>query len=125
MHITTAQIDSYRRNGWLLCRPFVGGEIRDIQQWVDEIQHWPDNGDWLHYREMTDSGPKLCRTENFTPFHAPLCEILTTGAILEIVSALMGEQAVLYKEKINYKLVGGAGFLPHQDAPAYPFIETS
>lgn len=37
----------------------------------------------------------------------------------------MGEPACLYKEKINYKLVGGAGFLPHQDAPAYPFIKTS
>jgi len=125
VHITTPQIDSYRRNGWLLCRPFVGGEIRDIQRWVDEVQQWPENGDWLHYREMTDSGPKLCRTENFVPFHASLREILTTGAILTIVSALMGEQAVLYKEKINYKLMGGAGFLPHQDAPAYPFIETS
>lgn len=125
MHITTPQIDSYRHNGWLLCRPFVGAEIRDIQRWVQEVQQWPENGDWLHYREMTDSGPKLCRTENFVPFHTPLREILTTGAIVEIVSALMGEQAVLYKEKINYKLVGGAGFLPHQDAPAYPFIETS
>jgi ectoine hydroxylase-related dioxygenase (phytanoyl-CoA dioxygenase family) len=30
---------------------------------------------------------------------------------------------VLYKEKINYKLVGGAGYAPHQDAPAYPFID--
>ena len=90
VHITTPQIDSYRRNGWLLCRPFVGGEIRDIQQWVDEIQQWPENGDWLHYREMTDGGPKLCRTENFVPFHESLREILTTGAIVEIVSALMG-----------------------------------
>lgn len=103
----------------------MGAEIRDIQRWVQEVQQWPENGDWLHYREMTDSGPKLCRTENFVPFHTPLREILTTGAIVEIVSALMGEQAVLYKEKINYKLMGGAGFLPHQDAPAYPFIETS
>ena len=124
VHITTPQIDSYRRNGWLLCRPFVGGEIRDIQQWVDEVQQWPENGDWLHYREMTDSGPKLCRTENFVPFHTSLREILATGPILSIVSALMGEQAVLYKEKINYKLVGGAGYAPHQDAPAYPFIDS-
>ncbi len=30
---------------------------------------------------------------------------------------------MLYKEKINYKLPGGAGYAPHQDAPAYPFID--
>ena len=37
-------------------------------------------------------------------------------------SALLGEPAVLYKEKINYKLPGGAGYSAHQDAPAYPLI---
>ena len=31
---------------------------------------------------------------------------------------------MLYKEKINYKLPGGAGYAPHQDAPAYRFVET-
>ena len=30
---------------------------------------------------------------------------------------------MLYKEKVNYKLPGGAGFSPHQDAPAYPMIQ--
>lgn len=74
---------------------------------------------------MTDNGPKLCRTENFVPFHPKLHDAIATGVILDIVSALMGEKASLYKEKINYKLVGGAGFSPHQDAPAYPFVETS
>ena len=26
------------------------------------------------------------------------------------------------RAQINYKLAGGAGYSPHQDAPAYPFI---
>ena len=30
---------------------------------------------------------------------------------------------MLYKEKINYKLPGGAGYSAHQDAPAYPMID--
>ena len=33
-------------------------------------------------------------------------------------TALLGEEAVLFKEKINFKLPGGAGFEPHQDAQA-------
>lgn len=31
----------------------------------------------------------------------------------------MGEAAVLFKEKINFKSPGGNGFKPHQDAPAF------
>jgi len=30
---------------------------------------------------------------------------------------------VLYKEKVNHKLPGGAGYSAHQDAPAYPMID--
>ena len=72
---------------------------------------------------MTDHGPELCRSENLVPFHDGLRALLTTGSLLDTASALLGEQAVLYKEKINYKLPGGAGYSPHQDAPAYRFVE--
>ncbi|MGB0115026.1 MAG: phytanoyl-CoA dioxygenase family protein, partial [Ilumatobacteraceae bacterium] len=41
-----------------------------------------------------------------------------------MAARLLGEPAVLYKEKINYKPAGGAGFAPHQDAPAYAFVDT-
>src|SRR5260221_11139977 len=72
---------------------------------------------------MTEGGRQLCRTENFVPFNEGLRALLTTGAMLATASALLGEPAVLYKEKINYKLPGGAGYAPHQDAPAYRFVE--
>src|SRR4051794_41646692 len=71
---------------------------------------------------MTDEGPRLCRSENFVPFHPQLRELLTAGAMPAVASALLGEPAVLYKEKINHKLPGGAGYSAHQDAPAYPLI---
>jgi ectoine hydroxylase-related dioxygenase (phytanoyl-CoA dioxygenase family) len=92
---------------------------------VDEVAAWPDDaGEWLHHRELTDDGPQLCRTENFVPFHAGLRALLTDGPMLATASALLGQPAVLYKEKINYKLPGGAGYAAHQDAPAYRFVDT-
>ncbi|MSO60080.1 MAG: phytanoyl-CoA dioxygenase family protein [Ilumatobacteraceae bacterium] len=124
MGITATQAQEYQRQGWLHTQPFSSLDIANIRHWVDEVQAWPDNGDWMHYREMTDDGPRLCRTENFIPFHPQLKSLLTSGPIIEIASALLGEPAVLYKEKINYKLSGGAGYAPHQDAPAYPFVAT-
>ena len=33
-------------------------------------------------------------------------DLLRTGPMVEIASALMKEPAVLYKEKVNYKLTG-------------------
>lgn len=114
----------FRENGWVLTGLLDAGQTQVLQGWVDEIMGWRDeDGNWLHYREMTDSGPRLCRTENFVPYHDGLRSLLTEGRVLETASALLGEPAVLYKEKINYKAAGGAGFAPHQDAPAYRFVK--
>ncbi len=116
----------FRAQGWLLTRTLDGTDaVARLQGWVDEVAAWPDDGDgWMHHRELTDAGPKLCRSENIIPFHAGLRELLTTGSMLATASVLLGQPAVLYKEKVNYKLAGGAGYAPHQDAPAYPFIDS-
>ncbi len=120
-----AGVDHFREKGWLLTRTLEGETaVAELQAWVDEVAAWPDaDGEWMHHRELTDDGPKLCRSENIIPFHAGLRELLTAGSMLATASALLGEGAVLYKEKVNYKLAGGAGYAPHQDAPAYPFID--
>ncbi len=123
--LTPDDITFFSANGWLLTNPLSTVDAQEVQKWVSEIHDWPMNVDestWLHYQEMTVHGARLCRTENFTPFHEGMYQLLRQGALLEIASQLMGETAVLYKEKINYKLAGGAGYSPHQDAPAYPFV---
>jgi ectoine hydroxylase-related dioxygenase (phytanoyl-CoA dioxygenase family) len=120
--VATADVEHFTELGWLLTRSH--DDVEAVVAWVDEVAGWPDDGPWLHHRELTDAGPQLCRTENFVPFHDGLRALLTTGPMLDTASALLGEPAVLYKEKINYKLPGGAGYAPHQDAPAYRFVET-
>ena len=119
----TDDVAHFREHGWVLTLSPVEPPL--VASWVEEVAAWPDgDGPWLHHRELTDTGPQLCRTENFVPFHAGLRALLTTGGMLDTASALLGEPAVLYKEKINYKLPGGAGYAPHQDAPAYRFVQT-
>jgi Phytanoyl-CoA dioxygenase (PhyH) len=111
-------------HGWLLTETLDAAGRADLRAWVDEVAAWPDDGDgWLHHREMTEDGPKLCRSENLIPFHDGLRRLLTTGGLVDTASALLREPAVLYKEKVNYKLPGGAGYAPHQDAPAYRFVD--
>jgi hypothetical protein len=121
MGVSTAAVEHFGEHGWVLTDPIDDAER--LPDWVDEIASWPDDGGaWLHHREMTDHGPALCRSENVVPFHEGLRALLTSGVLLDTASALLGEPAVLYKEKVNYKLPGGAGYAPHQDAPAYPFV---
>lgn len=123
-HTDPAAVAHFAEHGWLLTDTLDADGVAELRRWVDDIASWPDDGEWLHHREMTDDGPKLCRSENIIPFHDGLRALLTTGSVLDTASALLGEPAVLYKEKINYKLPGGAGYAPHQDAPAYRFVET-
>src|SRR5262245_19822865 len=123
MSTDSVDVAHFNEHGWLLTRTLTADGVVALQRWVDEVASWPlVGGEWLQYRELTDDGPKLCRSENFVPFHEGLRELLTTGPMVETASALLGERAVLYKEKINYKLPGGAGYAPHQDAPAYPLV---
>ena len=124
--ISQAEVDFFRSNGWLLTKPFSKEETQRIVSWVDEVQSWPaqpSDASYLQYFEMTDDGPKICRSENFSPYHAGLGVLLKDSVLTAIADLLLGEPSVLYKEKINYKLPGGAGYAPHQDAPAYPFVD--
>jgi hypothetical protein len=117
-------IEHFREHGWVAVEALDRGHAAALAGWVDEVAALPDGSDGIlqHY-EGTDAGPMLCRSENFVPIHDGLRGLLCSGPLVEVAGALLGEPAVLYKEKINYKLAGGAGFSPHQDAPAYPMIE--
>jgi hypothetical protein len=114
----------FRTHGWVAVDAVPTDVADDLPQWVDEIAALDDGelGVLQHY-EGTDAGPMLCRSENFVPAHEGLRALLCSGPLLEVAGALLGEPAVLYKEKVNYKLAGGAGYAPHQDAPAYPMID--
>jgi len=124
--ITSDEVKFFKLNGWLLTRPFSPAETAQIVNWVSEVQSWHEdktNTSWFQYFEMTNDGPKICRSENFIPYHEGLRELLTKSVLTAAADLLLGESSVLYKEKINYKLPGGAGYSPHQDAPAYPFVD--
>jgi Phytanoyl-CoA dioxygenase (PhyH) len=118
-----ADVAHFSALGWLLCDGLLEVSVSDLQGEVDRVGALGEEGDWEHHYELTDGGRRLARTENFTPASPLLSHLLRDGAVPEVAGQLLGEPAVLYKEKINYKCAGGAGFSPHQDKPAYPFVD--
>ena len=58
------------------------------------------------------------RIEDLTPYHVGFKRLFTEGRLVNAISQVLGEHAILFKDKINFKLAGGDGFKAHQDAQA-------
>ena len=99
----------------------TGPALERLREWTEDLASRPETpGRWMKYFERCEENDRqLCRVENFVPYHAGLDALLRGPEMLARVSELMNEPAVLFKEKINFKLPGGAGFAAHQDAPAF------
>ena len=97
-------------------------QMKALQQWVSQVEAWPAGSHrWGHYAEQTANGPAICRTENVSACHAGIAH-LADGVLREVAGAGLDEPVTAFKDKLNYKQPGGAGFSPHQDRLAYPGV---
>jgi hypothetical protein len=122
------QLAFWRTHGYLkIVRYLDDAECASLSSWADDLERRPETaGKWMKYFERASDGARqLCRVENFIQYHDGFARLITGPRTLAMVSALFGEPAALFKEKINYKLPGGAGFAPHQDAPAFTSFDQS
>src|SRR5262249_1135210 len=91
-----------------------------LRAWTDAIERWPVGRQvWGQYAEQMEDRGGVCRTENVSACH-PGVAALVEGALRAVATDTLGEPATPFKDKINYKHPGGAGFRPHQDRLAYP-----
>lgn len=80
----------------------------------------PGAGPYLKHSEEVGPGRvALCRVENFCKGNVAGWGDLAFGLVQDLVAQCYGEPAVLFKDKLNFKGSGAAGFLCHQDATAY------
>lgn len=123
--LSPSQQETFDRTGWLVIRGALSpAEVAALQGAVEQVQEWAFlEGPGLHHFEETAQGAALARSEDLISHHPVLQQFICRGLVLELVGGLLGEEAVLYKEKVNYKHPGGAGFAPHQDATAYRFVD--
>ena len=97
-----------------------GGDLEALQAWAAEVEAWPAGSHrWGQYAERTPTGDAICRTENVSACHVGFAG-LARGALNSVAASALGVDVVDFKDKINYKQPGGAGFSPHQDLVAYP-----
>lgn len=120
--LSPEQVDQFHRDGFLVVRSMYSPEeTAAISAWTDEVAARPEvPGKYMMYFEnsQTDGSRILCRIENFVPYHEGFSKLITARRMQQAVSELFGEEAVLFKDKINFKLPGGDGFKEHQDVQA-------
>jgi ectoine hydroxylase-related dioxygenase (phytanoyl-CoA dioxygenase family) len=119
--LSAAQLEEFRRTSYVIvCSMFSPQQIADLRRWTDEVQQWPEAaGRQMMYFEHDSNGRRLLnRMENVLPYHAGFRQLATSIYLQGACARLFGEPAVLFKDKINFKLPGGGGFEAHQDIQA-------
>jgi hypothetical protein len=121
--LTPAAIAAFRRDGFAVVpRFFDAREVERIARWIGELEVAPERpgSHWMYFEpSRAEPGKRLLnRIENFAPYRAELAALLSGERLLGAMAGLFGEPAVLFKDKINFKLPGGGGFEAHQDAQA-------
>ena len=82
---------------------------------TDEMQDWPEKkGEYMKYYESKDGNRLLCRIENYIDYCDPKLKDLIVGRMNAACQQLLNEETIMFKEKVNFKLAGAQGFLPHQ-----------
>jgi 2-aminoethylphosphonate dioxygenase len=108
---------------WLRTDVLTAVEADALASWADAIESWPAGTHvWGQYAEQITDRVAVCRTENVSACHPGVAAIVD-GPLRELATSALGEPAVAFKDKINYKQPGGAGFRHHQDRLAYPGVE--
>jgi len=120
--ISEHQLAQFARRGWVSVPGFFSSaEVAEISVWTSDLAAWPERrGAHMVYHEVSLANPGvrlIQRIENFCPFHAGFDRLLR-GPLRAAVETLLGAPAVMFKDKINFKMAGGAGFEPHQDQQA-------
>ena len=118
--LTEQQIAEFEADGFTIVREaFDATDAALINQWAQEVEALPEEPGkhWVfHEKSSLDGRSLINRIEYIAPFHEGFR--ILTSALRGTVTQLLGEDAVLFKEKINFKMPGGDGFEPHQDSQA-------
>jgi 2-aminoethylphosphonate dioxygenase len=120
--LTAEQLQRYAEDGFLVIPGLAAELVSQLGAWTDELQDAPEvrGGVWKYYDdELARQGIRqLSRIEFFARSHAGWNSFLTGSELMGPLADILGEPAVLFKEKINFKLPGGSGFAAHQDVQA-------
>jgi hypothetical protein len=120
---SAAECALMERDGYLMVPGFFDpARTAEVLRWTADLEAAPEapGRHWVYHEDsLTEPGRRVIqRIENFVPYHEGFDALIREGALTRWTAALMGGPAVLFKDKINFKMPGGPGFKAHQDQQA-------
>ncbi len=121
--LNAAHLDRFSQDGFLHIPAMMGmAQLEELRRWTDELAAAPEEpGRHMVYGEQSLADPSrrlIQRIEDFCRFHDGFDRVLAQGELIAATGQLFGGPAVMFKDKINFKMAGGDGFKPHQDQQA-------
>ena len=120
--LSTSQLNEFQQTGFLFMPHFFDeAEIKKVSQAIETLAQQPPAecvGKQMVYFEdsvIASKGRVLSRIEKFIEYDEVLRGLTEDERLIQVLNQLLGEEAILFKEKVNFKLPGGRGFEPHQD----------
>ena len=119
--LSDKQVKIFHDFGFLVfSEAFSSTVAENIREWADEISNLPEEigKHWVYHEPslLDEKSDLINRIENMAPFHKGLS--ILANSFIPSCGQLLGEEAVLFKDKINFKMPGGDGFKPNQDSQA-------
>lgn len=123
MGLDGRQIQTFNEKGFIVVKNFFAGHtVERLSDWLDEIRDkLPGEGREARYYEISPLNGEnlLTRVEYVLGDHNPdITKLLLSEEAVECLADLLGEDPVLFKEKVNYKLPGCRPDKLHQDQAA-------
>ncbi len=120
MKLSKAEHQRFEEDGFVIFPGMYSPEeIAEISAAIDELSaKTPDKGKEMAYFEdsLSEKGKRiLSRIERFAEYNPVLKNLVYGQKMIETAAQLLADQPLLFKEKINFKMPGGAGFEAHQD----------
>jgi len=124
--LATQQIANYRRDRFVIVRDvFTSEEVAELDVEARRLLQLTDliDSDNIRCRWQNCATTGECRFDCFDPVIdlSPICaRVARDPRMIELVSALYGERAHLFKDKLIFKPGGAQGYAMHQDYISWP-----
>lgn len=96
---------------------FSKEEVSAIAKEIEKIINEEDRKDYV-WKYFEKDRVRIKRIEYFTNYNSFFKNLSISSKILEVVNGLMGDESILFKDKINFKYGDSEHFKPHQDVCA-------
>jgi ectoine hydroxylase-related dioxygenase (phytanoyl-CoA dioxygenase family) len=119
--LSAEEAQRFAEDGFVLVKRALDEFAIDaIRAELDRLEAVPEapGQHWVYGEMVEDPEPRriIARMENLDA-HSPVIAALN-AALCAHAATVFGQPAVLFKDKVNFKRPGGAGFTPHQDQQA-------